>query len=76
MVEVDTTEQRVYACLLVHGAPVFVRFDTEDDYRRFAHAADVGGDLLKPVTGFDNGDLLVRPASVDLILKGAKPDGK
>lgn len=73
MVEIDTTTKRVNACLLIHGAPAFVRFDDENSFEGFRQAVNGSGTYLQIVTGQDNTDLLIRPASVDLIVKGATP---
>lgn len=69
-------DTRIYACLLVHGAPVFVRFDDEEQYDDFRYWVNVGAEALHQVTGYDNGDLRIRPAAVDVIYRGVKPDGE
>lgn len=77
MVEIEHSPERVYACLVMHGAPVFVRFDDERDFSRFYHACSTSPTTaLVQVTGYDNGAISVRPSAVDVIVKGAKPNGE
>jgi hypothetical protein len=77
MVDLFHSPERVYACLVMHGAPVFVRFDDERDFSRFYHSCNTSPTTtLVQVTGYDNGAISVRPSAVDVIVKGAKPSGE
>jgi hypothetical protein len=77
MVDLFHSPERVYACLVMHGAPVFVRFDDERDFSRFYHSCSTSPTTaLVQVTGYDNGAISVRPSAVDVIVKGAKPNGE
>lgn len=69
-------DNRIYACLVVHGVPVYVRFDDERQFSRMYHNIDRRVDILVSVTGQDNKTLWVRPSSVDLLVKGAQPNGE
>lgn len=74
MVEIEHTPERVYACAVVHGAPMFLRFDNQKGYDAFVSLVGSQYSQLTLVTGYDSKDLLVRPASVDIIVKGATPE--
>jgi hypothetical protein len=77
MVEIEHSPERVYACLVMHGAPVFVRFDDEREFSRFYHSCSTSAAAtLVQVTGYDNGSISVRPSAVDVIVKGAKPSAE
>jgi len=68
-------DKRVYACFLVHGAPVYARFDDDAEYENFVGDIDFNVEKPQLLTALDGKQFRLRPSAVDAIFKGARPSG-